>query len=564
MFSCNPLAVGDWMKRYRNSILLVLLVSFVVNGCGNEDEVVFGVGDTDSYNADIDLNSDVDAGADTDIDTDTDTDTDSDVDDTESADSDTDDFIDLGGTITLTEVTDSRIFQRDSDKQYDLFIEGTYEGDGETIQARVLKDGTDDVVVPWTDIDDSLEDGTFSGDLKDIPGGGWYNIEVRISNSTTAIARGSSKFGVGVLIACTGQSHIDYWFDPGSGSGAPEAHELTRMYRHKQVRQMGGSWTGWQPVTGMGARVFANKVAEALNVPVGLLDYGVGGSALWQRNCLAPANGWWLPDNSIPFPDANNYAVFKSGLESIDNKVEALLWVQGHTDAMGGATVGISTARYKTGLETIFDKMRTDTGVPELPIFISLVTRQQGGVLSSSDANIQAVRTAEEQYAEQDANTYLGCTTIDLPLRNSDNIHHTPEGQKIQANRLAQSVLHILLGEDPYTYHRGPRIENYQVVDSTTIDIHFTHSGGADFTPESEIKGFEVLGNGTGGIVTVTRETAATIRIVIGGDTANIETVQYLDGGNPGNLNLNKYASGYVHDNSPLALPLEGGVVEPL
>ncbi len=519
------------MQRSRGLNVLTLLSVFLVLGCGNNNIAIPNAGDTESATqADVNL------------------------------DSDADEFIDVGGKITLIDVTDGRIFQRDSDGQYDLLVKGTYQGDPEVIQARVLKDETDDVVTPWIAIDDAPNDGSFSGVLKDIPGGGWYNLEVRIFHSTTAIDRGNNKFGVGALIACTGQSHIDYWFDPGSGSGAPDAHDLTRMYRHKQVRQNGKSWTGWQPVTGMGARVFANMVTEGLNIPVGLLDYGVNGASLWRNKSITPDRGWWLPDSSSKHPNSNNYSVFKAGLESIDNKVEAVLWVQGHTDAMNG---GVTKEKYMAGLEELFRIIRTDTDLRDLPIFISLVTRQAGPPFSGNDASIQAVRTAEEQFSAQDPHTYIGCTTIDLPLR-GDNIHHTPEGQKIQANRLAQSVLHIVLGKEQYTYHRGPQIENYQVVDSTTIDIHLAHRGGTDFTPETKIKGFEVLGGSTGRIVSVNRETDTTIRIVISGNTNSIATVRYLYGGNPSNLNLSLFAKQYAHDNSPLSLPLEGSIIEPL
>ncbi len=228
-------------------IAAFLLINVCYAACSN-DAQDDDVDDKKNNKANSDVDSDSDSDTDTDIDTDTDT------------DADADDFVDVGGTITLTDITDGRIFQRDSDGQHDLLIEGTYDGNPSEIQARVLDDGTDNVVLPWTTIDTSLEDGTFSGVLTDIPKGGWYNLEVQIFHSTTAIDRGSNKFGVGILIACTGQSHIDFWFDPAYGTGAPDTNDLTRMYRHEQVLQNGQPWTGWQPVTGMGARVFANKV----------------------------------------------------------------------------------------------------------------------------------------------------------------------------------------------------------------------------------------------------------------------------------------------------------------
>ena len=476
--------------------------------------------------------------------------------------------------IQLADVPDGRIYQRDSTHQYDLLIEGAYEGDPTAIEARVVMYDSEEAVVPWTAIQETPSGGTFSGTLGDIPQGGWYSLQVRFENNPACSTTGQNRFGVGVLIACTGQSHIDLWFEvymtgpSDAGYTPPVADALTRMFRHEQVFQLGPPWTGWQPVTGVGATVFANTLREALSVPVALLDYGVSGSALWQRNTVDLAAmglegvlgpmGWWLSDESGLLPEQDNYTVFQTGLSNVGKSVEALLWVQGHTDAV----VGESTENYQAGLERLFAKMRWDSGVDDLPSFISLVTRQGANLIFPpiTDENIQKIRDAEEQYCEEDAHTYLGCTTIDLPL-SFDNLHHSRSGQAMHAHRLAQAVLHVLLDSGAYTYHRGPQLSRYEIVDATTIDVHITHSGGTDFTPTSRIAGFEVLGESAGDVVEAVRYDADTIRLTLSGDTSAVESVRYLYGGNPGSLNLMDYAVEYVHDNSPLQLPLEGGAL---
>ncbi len=446
----------------------------------------------------------------------------------------------------LTEITDGRIFQRDENNQYDMTVNGTYSGSPSAIQARVINNSDSSEEIIWTTIDDSPGGGTFSGILDNVPQGGWYELQVRFSDDTSISCNPEGKFAVGVLIACTGQSHIDYWFDTDWGAGAPEANELARMYRHEQVLQAGDEWTGWQTVTGMGATIFANTLIEALGIPVGLLDYGVQGASLWQGNMLMDLFGWWLGDDSGLAPAANNYAVFKAGLDSIDNKIEALLWVQGHTDAMQAE----STADYKTGLDDLFTLMRSETGVSDLPIFISLVTRQS----STPDDNIQAIRDAEVMKCIENVNTYLASTTMDIPL-STDNIHYTPDGQNIHALRMAQSVLHVILNSGDYTYYRGPQITGYEIVDWDTVDIQISHSGGTDFTPETDILGFNIQGTE---IVSAVRWDSDTIRLDISDDTSSITSITYLYGGNPDGQNLQSYVTGYVHDNSPLQLPLEG------
>ncbi len=465
--------------------------------------------------------------------------------------------------LALNSVADGRIFQRNDANQYDLAVEGTYYEVimPQTIQACVVWEGTTTIVVDWTTIEASPAGGVYSGFINGVPQGGWYQIQVRLDEDNETIITGPNKFGVGIIIACTGQSHIDRWFDRSYGAGAPPANDLTRMYRHALGLQAGPLWKGWQPVTGMGAIVFANKLNEITGVPVGLLDYGVQGASLWQSNSLFMIFGWWLEDDSGLFPAADNYAEFKAGLSSIDNKIETLLWIQGHTDAMKRET----QERYKQGLDEILDMMRIDMEAPDLPIFISLVPRQGealGPGTTTPDENIQAIRDAEVQKCLEDANTYLGCTTMDLAIRVGDNVHHTPESQAIQAERLAQAVLHVILDGGDYTYHRGPQIIGYEIVDATTIDIHITHSGGTDITPLTDIQGFEVAGTGAGELTNAARYISDIIRLTISGNTASVTGITYLYGGNPGDQDLYSFVSGYVHDNSPLALPLEGAYIE--
>lgn len=94
------------------------------------------------------------------------------------------------------------------------------------------------------------------------------------------------------------------------------------------------------------------------------------------------------------------------------------------------------------------------------------------------------------------------------------------------------------------------------------IDIHITHNGGTDINPLTDIKGFEIAGTGVGEITNAVRHDSDTIRLTVSGNTGNVDSITYLYGGNPGDQDLFGFVSGYVHDNSLLALPLEGAYVE--
>ena len=115
--------------------------------------------------------------------------------------------------IYLTDVEDGRIFQRDENGLYDLEIGGGTNGFHGAVEARVVMDGTSEEVVPWRVIDRDSSDGVFSGSIKNVPQGGWFNIQVRAENDGSSVVSGKSKFGVGALVLTAGQSHIDLWFE---------------------------------------------------------------------------------------------------------------------------------------------------------------------------------------------------------------------------------------------------------------------------------------------------------------------------------------------------------------
>jgi hypothetical protein len=60
--------------------------------------------------------------------------------------------------LTLTDIEQGRIFQRRG-KDADIVVTGTYTGASGPVEARVVADGSDVPVVPWTVVDGSPEKG---------------------------------------------------------------------------------------------------------------------------------------------------------------------------------------------------------------------------------------------------------------------------------------------------------------------------------------------------------------------------------------------------------------------
>ena len=434
-------------------------------------------------------------------------------------------------SLAVTDFEEGRIFQRRG-QCADIVVSGIYTGLPHAIEARVVTDGTFEEIVPWTVIDDSPHNGIFLGVLPEVPQGGWYNVHVRDSRNHTIASEGSHKWGVGVLVACLGQSNMKEWFYTGT---ALKAHPLLR-------RHTAQGWTALGE-TGNAAIAFGNMIIERLDIPVGLLDYSKNGSGL--RKEADWGTGYW--EDTTP---GSIYDRFLTGLSDAGGAVEFVVWVQGEADAARGT---VTEEEYGRSLESfITNQVRADaengSDRDHLPFLVVLMIKRPVG----RDEPHQAIRNAQKHVAENLAECYLAATTLDL--ENHGKQHLTPKAYTTLGRRVAQTVLFVL-GEEQY--HRGPEVAEITSINDKTLDIRIRHRGGTDLTPVSDITGWEVLADGSPiPIAQVYREDPETIRIALERSLTGKTEIRYLYGAMPD-------ASRPVRDNSVLSLPLEeyhGGI----
>jgi len=427
--------------------------------------------------------------------------------------------------LTVNDFKNGSIFQRQG-QSADIVVSGTYKGQTDAIEARVVRNNTIEEIVPWTVIDSALQNGIFVGTLADVPQGGWYNIQVRSHNDHTIFSNGQHKWGVGMLIACLGQSNMKEWFYTGNDL---KAHSLLRKFSDR----------GWSKLADQGnaAIAFGNRLIDRLGIPVGLLDYSVNGSGL--RKEADWGTGHWedTSPNSI-------YDRFVAGISNAGGAAEFVIWIQGEADAARGT---VTKNEYEDSLEHfIINQVRFDiangSDRENLPFLVVMMIKRPGG----KDGPHQDIRDAQRHVVENVADCYLAATTLDL--KNHGRQHLAPKAYILMGNRVAQTVLHVL-GEE--TYHRGPNVTNVKQIDSSTLEIAIKHNGGNDFKPAAGITGWEIIANGTSvPIVKVYRHDPQTIRILLERPLADQAQIRYLYGAMPD-------ASNPVLDNSPLSLPLE-------
>ncbi len=435
--------------------------------------------------------------------------------------------------IALNEFAQGRIFQRQG-RAADIIVSGSYRGDFAAIEARVIHCEQGLEAVPWTVVDADPRNGIYLGVLPRVPQGGWYVLEVRPRDRPDLSVRGQHRWGVGMLIACIGQSNMKEWFHTGNDL---EADPLLRLY----------SGEGWKPLgtTGNGAIAFGNRIIARTGVPVGLLEFAVNGSGLHRKADWG--TGFWedTRSNSI-------YRRFATHVAATGGRLEFVVWLQGEADAARGT---VSGSEYEASLTRFVERqVRRDianaSGRPQLPFLVVGMARRPGG----RDEPHQALREAQRAVTEKLPECYLAATTLDL--KNEGKQHLAPEAYTTMGRRVAQTVLYVLGLEG---FYRGPRVAAIHVVDPRILEAALEHEGGDDIGPSAGITGWDVVDDlGAVPIGKVARHDARTIRIVLERPLTAPAEVRYLFGARPD-------ARRPLRDNAALRLPLEAfrGAVAP-
>jgi len=438
--------------------------------------------------------------------------------------------------ITLTEPVNYIVHQRDvSLGTADVTIAGTYTSSLGTAEAKITNFVGGATVVDWTEIDASPAANAFSGTLT-IPEGGWYLVQVRDGQNTGDTDVGSNKMGVGIVVACAGQSNMRRMFQFAT---TEVVNDLVSLYNVS-------AWQHYPALQGAGAISIGNTIAVNTGLPVGLVEGAVGGTGLVSGADIG--NGYWLDTSA-----SSIYDDFKVKVNAAaPNGVECVFWIQGETDA----NVGTSHVDYQAGLGTLITNIRADianmSSFPDLPFIAAEIGSDT--TVGTDDDESTAIRTAIVEAMAENSDAYLGANTIDAPL--TDTVHYTEAGQVAVAERLGLSYLKVL---ELVSYSGlGPVMTSYITNSSTQTDILMVHNGGTAFTPTSAITGFEVLDDGVDAAISAAVLLQNHIIRLTHAAVSGVKTVRYQYESAP-------TLTGVVVDNTSEALPLRsagGGISE--
>lgn len=432
-------------------------------------------------------------------------------------------------TIDVAQLTAERIYQRVGTTST-VAMSGSYTSTTPTsIEYQLYAEDGVTILVPWTTISSAtIASGTWSGSPA-VPQGGMYKLCVRSKNGADVLATSSIKtnlFGVGDLIACIGSSSPAKWFSSDSGSGFTAAANVRR--------HISGSWSTMG--TAGCAIPMANGFAINAGVPVGLLGYGVPGTA------LAPGNSSyvdWLTQSSAPWSN------FASAVTAVGGKLKACIISVGSNDA--AVSIVGSRASHLANLRTFAGNIRTLCAQSSLPLLLSGFNRRNPVPTAQADF----VRMAENDFGD-DLNCYHN-QALDYEL-NSDLIHLSATGFTQCGNRMR-----YVLGEALYssTYHRGPKIVG-MVYSGSTITVSLQHRNGTDFTPSTAINGFTITDSDSSGVAPTINSVArlSSTQILITCNRSLVTpVVKYLSGGAPVSASTSA-PTNEAFDNGTVALPV--------
>ncbi len=243
-----------------------------------------------------------------------------------------------------------------------------------------------------------------------------------------SVAQTVSQAGVGEVFAIAGQSNSA---NHGGTRLTPESDRVVAM-----------DATGfWQPAadpqpiaTGDGGSpwpAFGDRMVEALDVPVGIVSVGWGGTSVGQ----------WLPGAAGPDVNGPLYNRLQRVLERLGpDGVRAVLWHQGESDSL----LGTSREAYAATLREVIAHSREDAG------YDLLWGIAQAAFLPSTSASAEArILAAQLDVIAGDPLVFAGAMTDDLigSEWRYDMVHFNEAGLRLHGERWAEAVLPLIVPE---------------------------------------------------------------------------------------------------------------------
>jgi len=472
--------------------------------------------------------------------------------------------------IGITDTAYQRVYQRVGASK-SLPVAGTYSGSPYKIQARACPAGTDPaagaVAYPWQILALNPTGGTFAGNIS-VPQGDDWIMQVRDGTNHALSASGTHAFGVGIVIGLLGQSNMENSFSSifGWPLGSPHAlvkSSTTTLQRIGAIKDsfppstLSPTYVSWDSIGSTDARdhgnaivIMANDLVAANNdCPVVLLTYAASGttSAQWQ-------------------PGGAYLNAFFTGLDSVGGDCEAVIWLQGETDAQ----TGVSAATYQSNLQAIFDAIKAHTGRSSgfhfgtVVVGPAMASAGAWGSAWATEGNLAPIRKAQLDFVAANAGggAFLAGTDIDGNLAGASAVHIDQTSLFRQGRRYTEALKRRFAGAANGI--EGPAIASASR-SGTTITVSINQHGGTALQDGAggsggSLQGFRVFDGGTPATISSTAISGNTVVLTLAATPTGTVTLDYAMANAP--FGSTTAAAAVLYDNQSipgdsLGLPLQ-------
>lgn len=361
--------------------------------------------------------------------------------------------------LTLKAPINYQVVQRSSPNSGALRIAGELSKEmppGEhLIEARVLGETKS---THWLRVAGSAMDRKISGTV-DVPAGGWWRLEVRISCAGAIFASAEVQHvGIGEVFVVAGQSnsanHGEEKQQPQSGRVAAFDGQVWRLAYDPQP---GASGNGGSFIPSFGDAVVAKE-----GVPVGIIACGIGATSVreWLPKGSAFPNPPTIESRVEQLPDGQwaskgaAYDNFVDRMKSVGpHGFRAVLWHQGESDANQKDPARTLPGKlYRDYLEKLILQSRQDIGW-QAPWFVAQVSYHVPGDEGSEDIR----RAQASLWQDGIANAGPDSDALKGPMRerNGQGVHFSGPGLRALSASWADKILPWL--EQQSTQSRSDR-----------------------------------------------------------------------------------------------------------
>lgn len=368
-------------------------------------------------------------------------------------------------SITITSgPANEQVLQRDGDGRAEISLSGAaLKANNKFVEARVLLNNAPVAGLDWTSLG-KIQANKWKGELKGLPTGGPYKLEVRLAGAPTVLtvenllvgdlwvlAGQSNMEGVGDLENLQPRNEMIHSFDQTDKWVVAEEplHRLVdaadrvhwRRNAEKQPEKLEGDKLqkyilARKKGAGLGLP-FASEMFNRTGIPIGLLPCAHGGTSMDQ----------WSPSLKDQAGDSLYGSTIRR-IRATGGKVRGILWYQGESDASPKAA-----PEFQKKFEALVASFREDLGISDLRFYYVQIGR------FVNDANPTFWNDVQEsqRLAEGILKNSGMVAAVDLSL--DDRIHVSTPDLKRLGRRLANLACHDLYPtmKSCGQYHRGPR-----------------------------------------------------------------------------------------------------------